>query len=172
MDSEPVLAEAIPILFEAVIVPHRSLSPRGLRLLLGAIAVMCSLNAAVFIRLGAWPVGGFAAIEVLLAAFLLRLNVQAARACESLQLTADALRVVRTDPQGRRAERVLPPAWLTIQLEERPGRVPGLWLGARGVREEVARSLGEDEKRDLARALSEALYRWRNPRFDNPQLAD
>lgn len=160
-----------PILFEAVIVPHRSLSRRGLRLLLIAIGVVCGVNAAVFIHIGAWPVGGFSGAELLLAAVLLRLNATAARASESLLLTEDALRVVRTDPRGRRAERVLSPAWLTVHLEERPGRVPGLWLGARDVREEVARSLGEDEKRDLARALSEALHRWRNPRFDNPQLA-
>ncbi len=35
---------------------------------------------------------------------------------------------------------------------------------------EVGRSLGETEKRDLAAALQEALYRWRHPRFDNAQL--
>ena len=43
-------------------------------------------------------------------------------------------------------------------------------LTARDIRVEIARSLGEDEKRDLADALGEALHRWRNPRFDNPQL--
>ncbi len=161
-----------PVLFEAVIVPHRSLSKRGLRLLLAAIGAVCCINAAVFVRIGAWPVGGFSGAELLLAAVLLRINAHAARARETLHLTADALRVIRTDPKGRRAERVLSPAWLTVHLEERPGRVPGLWLGTRGEREEVARALGEDEKRDLARALSEALHRWRNPRFDNPQLAD
>lgn len=161
-----------PVLFEAEIVPHRSLSRRGLRILLAAIFVVCAADAAVFVHIGAWPVGGFAGVELLLAALLLRINARAARAREILSLTGAALRVVRTDVQGRRDERVLPPAWLTVQLEERPGRVPGLWLGVRGQREEVARSLGEDEKRDLARALTEALDRWRNPRFDNPQLAD
>ena len=134
--------------------------------------MVCAADAVVFARIGAWPVGGFAGAELLLAALLLHINAQAARASEALLLTEAALRVVRTDQHGRRAERVLSPAWLTVQLEERPGRVPGLWLGTRGEREEVARSLGEDEKRDLARALTEALHRWRNPRFDNPQLAD
>jgi uncharacterized membrane protein len=160
------------LIFEAVIVPHRSLSRRGLRILLGAITLICTINAAVFIRLGAWPVGGFTGIELLLAAVLLRLNATSAKASELLLLTQDALRIVRTDPKGRRAERVLSPAWLTVTLEERPGRVPGLWLGTRGEREEVAKVLGEAEKRDLARALSEALYRWRNPLFDNAQLAE
>lgn len=160
------------ILFEAVIVPHRSLSRRGMRRLLGAIGLACGVNAAAFVAIGAWPVGGFTGVELLLAAVLLRLNQRAARASEALLLTETALRVIRTDPGGRRSERVLSPAWLTVHLEDRPGRVPGLWLGARGAREEVARSLGEQEKRDLAQALGDALHRWRNPRFDNPQLAD
>jgi len=166
------IVQADGVIFEAIIVPHRSLSRRGLRLLLAAIVVACSINAAVFVRIGAWPVGGFTGVELLLAAVLLRLNATSARASEMLLLTSDALRIVRTDPKGRRAEQVLSPAWLTVTLEERPGRVPGLWLGGRGQREEVAASLGEAEKRDLAKALAEALYRWRNPRFDNPQLAE
>ncbi len=164
--------DAADVLFEAVIVPHRSLSRRGLRLLLGVIALLCCVNAAVFIHIGAWPVGGFTGVELLLAAVLLRLNATAARASELLLLTPAELRIVRTDPKGRRVESVLSPAWLTVQLEERPGRVSGLWLGTRGTREEIARSLGEDAKRDLAQALAAALDRWRNPRFDNPQLQD
>jgi uncharacterized membrane protein len=160
------------LIFEAIIVPHRSLSRRGLRMLLGAIVLVCGINAAVFVLIGAWPVGGFTGAELLLAAVLLRLNATAARASEMLLLTGEALRIVRTGPNGRREEQVLAPAWLTVTLEDRPGRVPGLWLGSHGHRAEVAKSLGEAEKRDLARALREALHRWRNPRFENPQLAE
>ena len=160
------------ILFEAMIVPHRSLSRRGLRLLLAGIGVICAANLIVFSLLRAWPVCGFAGGELVLAAFLLRLNALGARASELLLLTPEALRVVRIDRKGRREERVLPPAWLNVQVEERPGSVPTLWVGSRGVREELGHFLGEAEKRDLARALAEALHRWRNPRFDNPQLAD
>lgn len=160
------------VLFEAEIVPHRSLSRRGLRLLVAAIGLLCAINATLFLLLGAWPVAGFSGLELLLAAVLLWVNASAVRQSERLLLTEDALRVVRTGPRGRRDERVLSPAWLTVQLEERPGRVPGLWLGVRDIREEVARALGEEEKRDLARALHEALHRWRHPTFDNPQLAE
>lgn len=160
------------VLFEAMIVPHRSLSRRGLRLLLGAIGLVCGVNLAIFSRLHAWPVCGFAGGELVLAALLLRLNALSARASELLLLTPEALRVVRTDPKGRREERVLAPAWLRVHVEERPGRVPALFVGSHGVLEEVGRFLGEAEKRDLARALSEALHRWRNPVFDNPQLAE
>jgi uncharacterized membrane protein len=159
-------------LFEAVIVPHRSLSAAGLRLLLLAICGMCSASAGIFVWLGAWPVGGFTGIELLLAALLFRLNGRAVRGSELVLLTEAGLRVVRTDPDGTRRERTLSPAWLNLVMEERPGRVPGLVLVARDVRVEIGRSLGEAEKRDLADALGQALERLRSPRFDNPQLRE
>ncbi len=159
------------VLFEAMIVPHRSLSRRGLALVMAAIGAVCAANLIIFSLLRAWPVCGFAGGELVLAALLLRLHALGARASELLLLTPETLRVIRTDAKGRRQERVLSPAWLSVQVEERPGRVPALWVASHGVREELGRFLGEAEKRDLARALAAALHRWRHPVFDNPQLA-
>jgi uncharacterized membrane protein len=167
MDAAP---PGPPILFEALIVPHRSLSPRGLRILLVAICLLCSGTSTVFWLMGAWPVMGFCGLEILLAAVLLRLNARAARASELVLLAEDGLRIVRTDQHGQRRECTLQPTWLRLHLQERPGRVPRLALAGRGVDEEIGASLGEAEKRDLAAALQSALHRWRNPRFDNPQL--
>jgi uncharacterized membrane protein len=159
-------------LFEAVIIPHRSLSPRGLRILIAAIVLLSGLIVLRFWLIGAWPVAGFGVIEVGLAVFLLRLNARRARASELLLLSHDALRIVRTGRAARRDERVLPVGWLNVVLDEQAGRVPKLMLVARGVREEIAAALGEDEKRDLSLALRSALHAVRNPRFDNPQLRD
>lgn len=160
------------LLFQAVIVPHRSLSPAALRRLLAAICVLCGATSVAFVLIGAWPIGGFTGIELLLAAFLFRLNARAVLGSEMVMLTPDGLRVVRTEPSGAKRALVLQPAWLTLALEDRPGRVPGLILQSRDRRVEIGRSLGEDEKRDLAAALSLALDRLRNPRFDNPQLRE
>lgn len=156
--------------FEALIVPHRSLTPRGLALLLGAITAGCLLSTAGFVAIGAWPVAGFAGVEIVLAGLLLRLNARAARAVEVLTLEPAGLRVVRVSRRGGRAERVLPVGWLSVDLRDRPGRVPALLLRGPGVQEEVGASLGEAEKRDLAAALREALRARREPVFRNPQL--
>ena len=102
---------------------------------------------------------------------LLRHNARAIRANEVILLSDSALRIIRTDAKGNRTEQSVPPAWLRMELQDRPGRVSGLYLMARGLRVEIASSLGEPEKLQLARALDDALHRWRNPRFDNPQLA-
>ncbi len=158
------------MLFQAIIVPHRSLSRRSLRRLLVAICAMCGTSAAVFVWLGAWPVGGFTGLELLLAAFLFRLNAHGVRETELIVLTGSGLRITRTDRTGQKRERTLSPAWLTLSIEERAGRVPGLIITARDIRIEIARSLCEDEKRDLAQALNAALHDLRHPTFDNPQL--
>jgi uncharacterized membrane protein len=159
-------------LFEAVIVPHRSLTMRALRKLLIVICIVTGASGLMFVSMGAWPVGGFTVLDLLVAAWLFHLNMRAARASEILLLSPAELRVVRISPDGRRRDVVLPPAWLNVMLEERPGRVPALLLLAQGRREEVAECLGDTEKRDLAAALREALHAWRHPVFDNPQLRE
>jgi uncharacterized membrane protein len=163
---------AEPLLFEAVILPHRSLSARGLAWLIGLISLLGALTAFRFWLIGAWPVMAFSAVEIGIAVLLLRANARQARASELVLLNQATLRIVRTTQAGQREERVFSPTWLNVVLEERPGRVPGLLLVSRGIREEIGSTLGEAERRDLARALSEALHFARNPRFNNPQLRD
>jgi uncharacterized membrane protein len=159
-------------LFKAVIVPHRSLSRRGRRNLIGAIALICGLTGLRFVFWGAWPVLGFAAAEIGLATVLIQLNSRRARQTEMILLGEDGFRITRTDVKGRRTEASLPSAWARVALEERRGRVPALSLSARGHRVEIGAMLGEPEKRDLAAALAAALQRAKNPPFDNPQLAE
>lgn len=156
--------------FEAVIVPHRSLSRGGLIVLVSVLCGLSALTAGAFWLLGARLVAGFSGVEMLLAVTMLRYNARGARSSEVLLLSGDRLQLIRTGADGKRVERALPTAWLSAVLEERQGSVPLLWLTGRGVREQIAAALGEAEKRDLATALQAALYRLRNPVFDNPQL--
>ncbi len=158
------------IVFEAEVVPYRSLSPRGLRRLLGGIAAVSLCTTTVFWWLGAWPIAGFNGGEILIALVLIRTHARSMRQRELLLLSDQSLRILKTDAAGRASERSLSPGWLNVRLQERPGRVPGLYLSSRGQQVEVAAALGEPEKRDLAEALSDAVHRLRSPVFDNPQL--
>ena len=159
-------------LFQAVILPHRSLSARGRRIVIGVFCAVSVLTGVRFWLIGAWPVAGFIAVELGLAAFLLWLHQRSARGMELLLLSSDAIRVVRTDPNGGQRETRLSTGWLMVELEERPGRVPGLLLCSPGRRVEVAAALGEVAKRDLAQALRDAVREVRFPRFDNLQLRE
>ena len=156
--------------FQAVIVPHRSLGRRGLLALGGAICAFSGIVTAGLLYLGAWPVIGFNGVEIGLALYLIRRHARGVRANEVLTLSSGNLQIVRTGQDGKRTTRTLPTAWLQVLLEERRGRVPGLLLVHRGLREEVGVTLGEAEKQDLAAALRDALHRSRYPVFDNPHL--
>lgn len=154
------------ILFEALIVPHRSLSSAGRRGLAVALAGMCALVGLRFWFLGAWPVIVFSGLEGAAVVFLIYLNHRRARASELVMLSADTLTVVRTSPSGERMQVALSSAWLNVRMEEREGRVPRLLVGVRNQRIEIGAALGEVAKRELADALRAALHRARNPLFD------
>jgi len=157
-------------LFKAEVTPHRSLSAKGLRRVVGFVCAVSLCTTTVFWSLGAWPVAGFNGGEILLALVLLRLHHSSARQKEVLLLTEAGLRIRRTDARGSTTECMLQAGWMRVKLTERAGRVPGLFVLSRGQRVEVAHALGEPEKRDLAEALAAALHRAKNPVFDNPQL--
>lgn len=157
-------------LFEARIVPHRSLSPKGRRILVCAIVCISLFLAGRFWAIGAWPVAAFSVAEAALVVLFLTLNMRAARAVEYVRLTDSAVEVTRSAPSGARSSVVLPSAWLRVDLEEHDGRVPRLMLRTPARHEEIARAVGEDAKRDLALALGTALHDARHPQFDNPQL--
>ena len=116
-----------PVLFEAVITPHRSLGRRGLRNLVVALVLLSALVAVGLFLAGAWPVIGFTGIEAALAIWLLYRHAAVEGEAEMLILSDHGLHVVKTT-RGRRTELKLPVAWLRAGLEERPGRTPALML--------------------------------------------
>jgi uncharacterized membrane protein len=170
MSSADAPGEAVQ--FEAVIVPHRSLSPAGVRWVVGSLLALSGVISAGLWYLGAWPVIGFSGVGVLLAIWLVQRNAAGVKATEMLILSDAGLVVVRTDVAGRRWERRLEPHWLRAGLEERPGGTPALVLRTRGRRMEVGAALGAEEKLQLAAALQDAIYRQSHKVFDNPQLRD
>ena len=157
--------------FEALIVPHRSLSRRGGAVLISALAI---ISAGMMLRLwlwGAWPAAIFSLVDVPLLLVLLAINQRRARASELIMLADHQLIVIKTDPSGRRQQISLSTAWLRVDLES-PDAVPHVVLTSRGKAFEVGSFLHDLDKRSLFDGLRDALERARNPRFDNPQLQE
>jgi uncharacterized membrane protein len=166
-------AQPEPILFEAICTPSRSLGPRGMRILAAALLSASAGIGGLFLALGAWPILGFTGLEAVLVLGLTALHRRwSQRSMEVLILTGDRLTIRRTDGRGRREEVSIDPYWARLQLEERPGQVSLLVLRQRDRAIEIGKLLGDEQKRDLAGALGDALRRWRDPVFDNPQLRD
>ena len=162
-----------PALFEAVCTAHQSLDGKGMRAVAMLVVVGSATVAAMVAALGAWPVLGFTGVETLLVLGLLAHHRRAGRrAVEVLALVGDRLVVRRTDTRGRREEVTLDPYWARVSLEERHGTVSRLMLTERRHGVEVGMLLGDAERRELAAMLADALRRYREPVFDNPQLRD
>src|SRR3990170_5354938 len=97
----PGACPAEPVLFDAVLQPHRSLGPVGFALLMGAVAAVGFGTGVVFLMAGAWPVFGFCGLEVLLIYVCFRLNYRSGGLFERVRLTGAALTVERRDWRGR-----------------------------------------------------------------------
>jgi len=74
-------AHPLPILFEAVVAPSRSLSRRGLTLLTIALLMAALAMGVVFLTIGAWPVLGFTGLELILVIGLLICTGAGATGC-------------------------------------------------------------------------------------------
>ena len=160
------------IFFERVLLPQRSLPPRGfplLRLVLGLLSLVVGI---VFVSIGCWPVFGFFGLDVLALYLAFRLSYRSARQREILRLAYDDFTVERIDIYGERRLWRFQPFWLRVVLEERPDESNRLLVASHGQRLVIADFLGAPMRRELAASLRAALSRWRaalNPRSGHPE---
>jgi uncharacterized membrane protein len=172
MTASPGLAEAAApkdrLFFERVLLPHRSLPPRGFNLLMLVLWLFSIAVGTGFVLAGAWPVIGFFGLDVALVYLAFRLNYRAARRRETLRLGEDAFTVERVDVYGARRLWRFQPFWLRVVLEERPGRANRLSLASHGMNLVIADFLAPSARRELATTIRDALALWR--RALNPAL--
>ena len=163
--SEPVP----PALFDAILYPHRSLSPRGFALLMASVVGAAALVGLWFAAHGAWPVLPFFGGEIPLIWFAFCVNSRDARTFETLHLTPQALTVEQVKPSGRRlAHRFAPPHWLRVELDARPDGGNELRLASHGRSLAIGRFLTPDERREVADELRAALRRLAGLPAENP----
>jgi uncharacterized membrane protein len=145
------------VLFDAVLTPHRSLSPLGFLLLMTALVVVSFLAGVFFFLAGAWPVTGFLGLDVLLVYIAFRVSYRRARTYETLHLTRHALTVCRVDPAGNERRWRFTPAWLQVLMDDPPARAGPLTLRSHGKSLVIGGFLTAEERRGLAEALTAAL---------------
>jgi uncharacterized membrane protein len=143
--------------FRAVLTPHRSLSPRGFLILMTFVGVVSFCAGISFLAMGAWPVMGFFGLDALLIYGAFKLNYRAGRRLEVVEITPDDLKVIRVHPNGRREEIALNPYWARPHLAERDDGANRLYLRSHGRHYALGSFLTDDERRDLADALDQAL---------------
>ncbi len=150
-------------LFAATLTPHRSLTPRGKRIVIGLVAALALVPGIVFYALGAWPVVGFMGLDIAAIWIALTVSMSRGKASETVTLWADELEFKSTDAKGQSALRRFSPANVKFVIDrDFNERVTALWLKEGAEKLPLGAFLSNDEKLSFSKAFGTALRRSRH----------
>ncbi len=155
-------------IFDATLVPHRSLGPRGISIVIGAVAFVSFCTSLPFFLMGAWPVAGFFGLDVILLYLAFRASARSARAYEHILVTHVDLMLRKVSEKGREQLFHFNPNWSRVETEtheEFGVQRVAVVQGRKQV--EVASFLGSEEKEVFAKAFKSALGEARRGRNYN-----
>lgn len=140
------------------LMPHRSLTPKGARIFIGAVAVPTFAVALLFTAQGFWPVLPFAGLEIGLLTWAVRASMRSGLERETITVTQDSVIIRHWDRRGVQSS-VFPRHWSRVTLHAPSAALPPsrLVLESRGRACEVGRFLTEDERRNLAVRLKQLV---------------
>ena len=160
---------AEPVLFSALLTPHRSLNRTGFLLVMAFLSVISFAAGMLFLLMGAWPVLGFFGLDVLAIYWAFKINFRRARACEEIWVTPSELRLRRVNHRGHRTEWVLNPLWVRLEtVAHEEFGIEKLYLVSHGRRVAIASFLGANEKASFVKALRAGLNAARRGPTYNP----
>jgi len=152
-----------PLFMDAVITPHRSLTPRGAVALIGAVTVFDSAMAVIFVAMGAAPIPIFLGIGLFAMVIALIVSDRAAMRRERILISAAEVRVVKQERGAEQLVWVSPTAFTRVSFsdgEDDDEAALRLHLSDRAL--PVAQALSRPERREFARALEAAIRRARD----------
>jgi uncharacterized membrane protein len=146
------------VIFSATLVPHRSLDRRGFLALIGLIAGLWFVFGLYFWSLGAWPVTGFGALDILAIFVAFKLNYRAARSFEEVAVSREAIVLRKVTAAGRAQEIRFNPQWVRLEVEEVADEgVARIALRTRDRRVTVGAFLNPADRRTFTEAFGAAL---------------
>ena len=151
-------------LFAATLTPHRSLSPRGKRVVIGlVVAAGAGAGHDRFMPLGAWPVVGFMGLDVVAIWVALTISMRSGKAYEVMTLWPDTLELKQVDAKGQEDVLSFEPFNVRFVIDrDYNERVTGLWLqGAATARCRSARSSAPTKSSALSKVFGTALRKAR-----------
>ena len=149
-------------LFAATLTPHRSLSPRGKRIVVALVAALALVPGIVFYVAGAWPVVGFMGLDVIGIWAALTISMRSGKAFEVLTLWPGTLELKRVDPKGVEDILTFEPFNVRFVVDrDYNERVTGLWLKERDRKVPLGAFLSNDEKLSLSKVFGTALRKAR-----------
>jgi uncharacterized membrane protein len=144
-----------PLYMDAVITPNRSLSKRGLWVLMGVLAAYNLLVTIFLLAIGAFPVPIFLGLDFAGVALAFHVSNRRARDAERVQVSAERVEVVRS----RRTVWSSPTAFTQVAMED------DVQLRLSGQAVTVARALSPLERAAFAEALRAAIAAAQRERY-------
>jgi uncharacterized membrane protein len=147
-----------PVLFEATLRPHRSLSRTGFIIVMAVLAGTSFAAGTAFLMMGAWPVFGFFGLDVALVWWAFRANYRAARAYEDIHMTASRLLIRQVSATGKTRESTFNPRWIKLETaRDDDFGVMRVAVVSRGLPLVIGAFLPAVHKEQLAQGLHAAL---------------
>ncbi len=150
---------------DELIIPHRSLSRRGLFILIGLLVSVNLALGVVFVILGAPPIPVFLGLDVLAVIIAFRVSYRQARRRERVQVTADDVRVMREIGAESNMVWRSPTAFTRVLLEEPREDEARVRLALSGRRMTIGGALGAEGRRKLARRVEDAIRAAKRERY-------
>jgi uncharacterized membrane protein len=145
--------------WQATLTPHRSLTGQGFLAVMILVAVVNLVVGGLFMALGAWPVAGFAGLDVLIIWWAFRANFADARQMERISVTEHELVLERVRKDRRQDQQRFVRRWVRVELEEDRDRelIGRLMIVSGSRRVSIGDFLAPEERKTLAAALKSAL---------------
>lgn len=148
--------------FDALLVPHRSLGRTGFLVLMGAMATAWAFVGAVTIAHGQWPVAGFFGLDVIGLYVAFRWTYHTGRAREVVTLTRTRLAIRQIAPSGRAREHHFNPFWTRFRVDRHPEiGVTAMTVSGHGRRVGVGSFLNPADRESFSTAFQLALAKVR-----------
>lgn len=158
-DTNPAFDPDTPI-FQARLVPHRSLGRQGFVYLMMALVFAWGAVGLMFAQLGAWPVFGFFGLDLILIYLAFQANYRDARQSEEIFLSRTQLLIRRTEPSGKSTDYRFNPFWARFRISRHEEfGITAMHLESRETHLLLGQFLGADSRETFARDFASALSR-------------
>jgi len=146
------------LIFQALLVPYRSLGPRGFTVVMAFVALVSLATSLGFLARGAWPVVGFFGLDVLLVWWAFRASFRSAKAREEVSLSRTDLAIRKISPRGVVREAHHNPFWARFRVarHEEIG-ITRMSVDSNRISTEIGGFLNPDDRESFAREFHRAL---------------
>lgn len=149
-------------LFAARLTPHRSMSPRGVRIVCAILASLVLIPGFIFYFIGAWPVVGFMGLDVAALYWALTWSLRDGRRYEQVTLWTDRLEIKQVAPNGDEHQEQFKPLFVRLIIErDFDEHTVGIRIRGEGRELIVGSFLNPPDKASFAKAFGTALRKAR-----------